>query len=174
MFELVGTQESQVEESEALVGRLLADTERASGDRRDASSIITNSQRDTEFGENTQRLQGIDNTQQNYPLQYASNQVVVAQTNANQANLTIQTAKVVASQKKTEAERKAYESDVARFNATAAENAAESARTAALSYKDVALATKGDMADFYLTVLDVNSRLAEANSKRTQINTLGR
>ncbi|XP_072017704.1 uncharacterized protein [Amphiura filiformis] len=173
MYQLVENQEIQVQTLQTLTEKLLDDTERAANDRRDARSIIVNSQRDTEFGENFQRLQQINTIYEAYPLNQASNLAILAESNVNSANLTVQSAKLLAGQKKTEAEAKKYDSEVAKFNATSAEVAANNARTAATTYKDVALSSAGDMAWSYLTVLDVNSRLSRTNTRRTEIETLG-
>ena len=135
MYTLVQTQEIQVQTLETLVEKLLDDTERAAGDRRDARSIITNTQRDAEFGENFQRLQQIDTIQQGYTVVAARNAATVAKASTNNANTTAQGAEDLALQKKSEAQSKSYESEIARFNATTAGQTANSAMTAATTYK---------------------------------------
>ena len=135
MYTLVETQEMQVQTLETLVEKLLDDTERAAGDRRDARSIITNTQRDTEFGENFQRLQQIDTIQQGYKVAAAREAATIAEASTNTANTTAQGAEDLALQKKSEAQAKSYESEIARFNATTAEQTANSAMNAATNYK---------------------------------------
>ena len=135
MYTLVETQEMQVQTLETLVEKLLDDTERAAGDRRDARSIITNTQRDAEFDENFQRLQQIDTIQQGYEVAAAREAATIAEASTNTANTTAQGAEDLALQKKSEAQAKSYESEIARFNATTAEQTANSAMNAATNYK---------------------------------------
>ncbi|XP_071801736.1 laminin subunit alpha-2-like isoform X1 [Asterias amurensis] len=147
------------------VDGLLQDIERSAMERQSAETILNDNSRDAEYTTNAERLAAIKIIQADYPVASTFQDVQVAQTVAQGANVTAEVTLAGVEAVQRQASAQAYQSEVARYNTTNAETAGSMAQSAAMTYKDVALSTKANMTSYYIQVLDTYTALQEAESR---------
>ena len=117
------------------VDGLLQDIERSAMERQSAEVILNDNSRDAEYTTNAERLAAIEIIQADYPVASTFQDVQVARTVAQGANVTAEVTLAGVEAVQRQASAQAYQSEVARYNTTNAETAGSMAQSAAVTYK---------------------------------------